>query len=129
MINWSNFPARKLPEIDIAGIKFYLDLRLLEFREVDDFSNRFSVDQLIAYPGGGFIIWIDMNTKKIFEGLQEDAATRQLNLRTVRLPALEKMDPVGYRALKGLPPKLISSKRLKKKIVKPNKGQRKGKKL
>jgi len=121
--NWKNFPARKLPEINLAGTRFFLDLRLWECRDVDDFSNKFSLDDL--YPTSkGFICCFDLTTKNLFYGSKEEYEQRRSELKIVRLPAIAKMDPVGYRAMMGLPPKKEGLPILEKKRVRKSKGKR-----
>ena len=121
---WENWPARKLPEINIAGTLFYLDLRLWECRDVNDFSNKFSLDDLYDLPGGGFICCFDPNTKNLFHGTQDEYDSRKHELKVVRLPSIKKMDPVGWRVLEGLPPKKEKQPLIEKKRVKPSKGKK-----
>lgn len=117
---WENWPARKLPEVDIAGVKFYLDLRLNECREVEDFSNRFNLDDLYDRPNG-YIFCFDPKTKNLFEGNKEQYELRKHELKVIRWPSLKKLDPVGFRALMGLPPKKEKTALLEKKRVKKSK--------
>lgn len=125
MINtdfWKYFPARKLPEIDLADTKFYLDLRLWECRDVDDFSNKFSLDDLYDHDKG-FICCFDLKTKNLFHGTKEEYELRKHELKIVRLPSIKKMDPIGYRAFLGLPPKKETEALLKKNRLKKSKGK------
>lgn len=101
--NWKYFPARKLPEIELAGTMFFLDLRLWECREVDDFSNRFSLDDL-QVTSKGFTCCFDLTTKNLFRGSREEYEQRKQELAIVQLPGISKMDPVGYKAMMGLAP-------------------------
>lgn len=121
---WENWPARKLPEISIAGTSFYLDLRLWECRDVNDFSNKFSLDDLYDLPNGGFICCFDPTTNHLFKGTQEEYDLRKHALKIVRLPSIKKMDPVGWRASQGLPPKKAQQPLLMKKRIKPSKGKK-----
>lgn len=121
---WENWPARKLPEINLAGTRFYLDLRLWECREVNDFSNKFSLDDLYDLPKGGFICCFDLKTKNLFQGTQEEYDARKHELKVVRLPSIKKMDPVGWRVLEGLPPIKEQQPLLEKKRVKKSKGKK-----
>ncbi|MES2328214.1 MAG: hypothetical protein V4539_01340 [Bacteroidota bacterium] len=120
---WENWPARKLPEVDIAGIKFYLDLRLNECREITDFSNRFSLDELYGH-GSGYIFCFDVQTKKLFEGSKQEYELRKHELKIIRWPSLQKLDPVGFRALMGLPPKKEKQTLLQKKRNRKSKGKK-----
>lgn len=121
--NWKHFPARKLPEIDIAGTMFILDLRLWECREVDDFSNRFSLDDLDV-TSNGFTCCFDLTAKNLFHGTREEYEQRRQDLSIVQLPSISKMDPVGYRAMMGLAPLKQSQPLLEKKRVRKSKGKR-----
>lgn len=120
--NWKYFPARRLVEIDLAGTKFFLDLRLWECREVDDFSNKFSLDELYDLPGGGFICCFDLKKKNLFEGTKGEYELRKHELKIVRLPSIKKMDPVGHRALMGLPPLKEQPALLEKKRIRKSRG-------
>ena len=91
--------ARELPKIDIGGTQFYLDLRLNEFREVADFSNRIFLNQLIEFDHGYLIIF-DTRRKNIFNGSEAELFQRKdQDLVWVSLPSLEKMDPLGFKWL------------------------------
>ncbi|MBH2005298.1 MAG: hypothetical protein I8H66_11460 [Sphingobacteriia bacterium] len=120
---WKYFPARKLPEINLAGTRFFLDLRLWECRDVDDFSNKFSLDDL--YPTSkGFICCFDLTTKNLFHGSREEYEQRKQELSIVQLPSISKMDPVGYRAMMGLAPQKQGQPLLEKKRIRKSKGKR-----
>lgn len=121
--NWKHFPARKLPEIDIAGTRFILDLRLWECREVDDFSNRFSLDDLHV-THNGFTCCFDLTAKNLFHGTKEEYEQRRQDLSIVQLPSISKMDPVGYRAMMGLAPQHPTLSCHEKNDVHPSKGKR-----
>lgn len=97
---WSNWGARKLPEINIGGTQFYLDLRLNEFREVNDFSNRIDLD-LLKDTDNGYQLLFDPKIKNIFSGTQAEFEKREMELVVVSLPSLEKMDPLGFSMLIG----------------------------
>lgn len=120
---WENWPARRLPEVDIAGTKFFLDLRLWECREVEDFSNKFSLDDLYD-QGKGFIFCFDGKTKNLFNGSRQEFDKRKHELTVIRWPSLQKLDPVGYCALMGLPPKVEKQALIQKKRIRPSKGKR-----
>lgn len=122
--NWKYFPARKLVEIDLAGTKFYLDLRLWECRDVNDFSNKFSIDDLYDHPCGGFICCFDLKAKNLFQGTKEEFELRKHELKIVRLPSIKKMDPVGYRALQGMHPRKEITPLIEKKRLRKSKGKR-----
>lgn len=86
---------RELPKIDFAGTLFYIDLRLNEFREVNNFMNRIDIDSLYE-TDQGFKCWYDPTSKNIFQGSEGEFVHRQKDLQLLQLPALDKMDPVGF---------------------------------
>lgn len=91
--------ARELPKIDIGGTKFYLDLRLNEFRECDNFMNRLRLDDLIETEEG-YGVCFDPKTKNLFDGTPEEFEKRkETGLIWVQLPRLQEMDPLGFEWL------------------------------
>ncbi len=91
--------ARELPKIDIGGTLFYLDMRLNEFRECDNFMNRMNLNDLNEIEGG-YLVCFDPDTKNYFEGSKESFDHRKdLDLVWVRLPTLQEMDPKGFEWL------------------------------
>lgn len=94
---WQHWPARELPKIDIGGTQFFLDLRLWEMRDVDDFMNKFSIDDLFE-TGTGFKLCFDPKTRNLFDGSAEEYENRKEELKIIDLPSLEEMDPVGWEA-------------------------------
>jgi len=64
--------ARELPKIDIGGTMFYLDLRLNEFREIENFANRINLDEFYETVKGEYKLWFDKGTKNLFLGSPEE---------------------------------------------------------
>ena len=87
--------ARELPIITIGAAKFYLDLRLNEFRDVYNFANRINLDDLYETATGEYKCWFDQKEKNLFTGTQ-DAFHSNKNAIEIMLPSLEKMDPLGF---------------------------------
>jgi len=88
--------ARELPKIDIGGTMFYLDLRLNEFRECENFMNRMNLNKLNETEGG-YEVCFDPKTKNYFEGSKEEFERRKDDdLVCVNLPTLQDMDPLGF---------------------------------
>lgn len=87
--------ARQLPIIDIGGTKFYLDLRLNEFREFDNFANRIDLDDLYETVTGGLVCWFDTKEKNLFAGTHNDFYANK-NAVEIRLPSQQEMDPLGF---------------------------------
>lgn len=96
MHTWKNFPARKLPEVSIGGILFYLDTRLGEFREVENFMNKIDLDDFYWCEQGMEILF-DRQAKSQYTGTEDYDSNP--NVSRVVLPHLEEMDPVGFKAL------------------------------
>lgn len=92
---------RELPKINIGGTLFYLDLRLNEFRECENFMNRLNLDDLNEIEGG-YLVCFDPKTKNYFEGGQEEFEKRKdVDLVWVTLLTLQEMDPLGFKWLMG----------------------------
>lgn len=119
---WENWPARKLVTIELDGVSFYLDLRLWECREVHDFSNRFSLDD-IDCTDNFTRLRFDPTTKNLFHGTEAEFELRKAQLKVIELPPLRVLDPVGFRAKCGLPPLKTTEALLKKKTTTKRKGK------
>ncbi len=87
--------ARELPKIDIGGTMFYLDLRLNEFREIENFANRINLDDLYETATGEYKLWFDKGTKNLFLGTPEEFAIHKKAV-AVTLPSQQQMDPLGF---------------------------------
>jgi hypothetical protein len=92
-----NWPARQLPEVNIGGVIFYMDTRLEEFREVNDFMNRIPFMKL-ACTRKGFQLIFDKISKNLFTGSLMEEKQRK-DVITVRLPPFSVMDPVGWKCM------------------------------
>ncbi len=87
--------ARELPKIDIGGTMFYLDLRLNEFREVENFANRINLDDLYETITGTYKLWFNKKTKNLFLGTPEECKANK-NAVELTLPSQYEMDPLGF---------------------------------
>lgn len=94
---WKHWPARELPKISIGGTEFYLDLRLWEFRDVDDFMNRINIDDLFDTETG-FVLCFDPITKNLFQGTEEEYQQLKDSLKIIELPSLGELDAIGWKA-------------------------------
>ncbi|MES2329985.1 MAG: hypothetical protein V4539_10305 [Bacteroidota bacterium] len=94
---WQHWPARELPKIDIGGTQFYLDLRLWEMRDVDDFMNKICIDDLFETENG-FKLCFDPKTKNLFQGTEEEYHALKDSLKIIELPSLGEMDAIGWKA-------------------------------
>jgi hypothetical protein len=74
---------------------FYLDMRLQEFRQVD---NLFNTIEFVEFQENekGLSIQFDMNKRTAFHGTQEEKRERKDLVKMIQLPPLWKMDPVGW---------------------------------
>lgn len=117
---WKYFPARRLPEVEIAGTNFFLDLRLWEMREVENFANKIDLDDLHDNDFA-FEFAFDTRTKNLFveENIPEEA-----HVRYIKLPPLSKLDPIGWNALHEKRTKQSHQQLLQKKKTKVFKGKR-----
>ncbi len=92
--------ARELPKIDVAGERYYIDLRLNEFRHVDDFMNRIFIDDDLVDKGDKFLLAYDKVHRCVFRGEREEFEARNgSGIVVVELPSLQKMDPEGFEWL------------------------------
>jgi hypothetical protein len=135
---WSQWPARKLVEIEINRVRFYLDLRLWECRSVKDFSKKFSLDRVIMMKDHIRLCW-DPRTKNVFQGNQDELHQRQHEMRWYQLPTIDQLDPIGYRAHLGYAPMTQKEMEIEQKyqaakpevsrkaVLVPEKGSRKNK--
>lgn len=95
IFDMSSRRARELPKIEIGGTMFYLDLRLNEFREVENFANRIDLDELYETGEGHYKLGFDKKTKNLFEGTREEFNACKHAVE-VTLPSQQKMDPLGF---------------------------------
>jgi hypothetical protein len=86
--------ARQLPIIDIGGTNFYLDIRLNQFRDVNNFANSISLDNLYETANGDFKLGFDRSKKNLFTGTREEFVVAKHAVE-VTLPRVDKMDPLG----------------------------------
>lgn len=89
--------ARELPKIDIGGVMFYVDLRLCELRQMENFMKRIDIHSDIYRSKGRNVVLFDQLNKDIFRG---DHATldKRFNkdIFEIRVPTLKEMDPEGF---------------------------------
>jgi hypothetical protein len=86
---------RTLPTINIADEMYYIDLRLREFRHVDDLMNSISFDQLFEADGRNLFLY-DSQSKNVFSGDDEEYERRKEEIELVNLPDFAEMDPEGF---------------------------------
>lgn len=84
-----------LPVINLYGTEFFLDLRLKEFRQVDNFNNKIqwhALDQDALH----FMLWYNTTTKNAFTGTFEQARQRE-DVKALVLPPLDLMIRDGVK--------------------------------
>lgn len=88
---------RQLPIIKVDNIKFFVDVNMEEFRQVDAANNKISFND-IKETGDHLEFYFDRNSKNIFKGTEQERAARN-DVKFVKLPSYFKLDPVGMRLL------------------------------
>nr|WP_157535927.1 hypothetical protein [Mucilaginibacter sp. L294] len=92
---------RLLPEIDIAGTLFHVDIVKLEFREVGNPLNRMPI--IGAKEEMGFShFFFDTHAKNLFAGKEDMKIGIPDHVRIILLPPLKELDPIGLARQQGL---------------------------
>jgi hypothetical protein len=86
---------RTLPKINIADEMYFIDLRLREFRHVDDLMNSISFDQMFEADGRNLFLY-DSQSKNVFSGSDLEYEMRKDEIELVNLPGFAQMDPEGF---------------------------------
>ncbi len=86
---------RLLPMINLYGTDFFLDLRLKEFREVDNPNNKIQWNAL-GDDEFHFMLWYNTTTKNAFTGTLEQARQRD-DVKALVLPPLDLMIRDGVK--------------------------------
>lgn len=84
---------RKLPILRIYDTNFYVDLKLLEFRQVDNAENAISFKN-VQDNGDHTAIVYDPATKNAFQGTWKEMNERS-DVRLIKLPAMINLDRPG----------------------------------
>jgi hypothetical protein len=108
---------RLLPEINIAGTIFHVDIEKLEFRQVADPSNRMPIIGAKEEMGFSHFLF-DTKTKNLFTGDAKMPDSVPGHVRIVLLPPLKELDPIGLARQQGLPDDYHNNRRtLKEKPI------------
>lgn len=97
--------GRMLPVWTMAGTDFFLDIRLNEFRERNDFSNRISLDSLL-HEEHGMALFFDKQLKTVVLG-EIDVSKLPDHIELVTIPPLADLDPVGAARHYGADPDIL----------------------
>lgn len=84
---------RGLPKITIRNLEFYVDIRQMEFRQVDDPHNAISFRD-VQDNGDHTALLFDPQTKNAFSGTQAELSQRS-DVELVKLPPLLELDLDG----------------------------------
>ena len=87
---------RRLPMVKIHDPDFYVDLKRLEFRQVNDPKNAISFRN-VQDNGDHTAVVYDPKTRNAFQGTWEELMTRK-DVGVIRLPALINLDREGLVA-------------------------------
>ncbi len=100
--SWKERTERgELPEIDIAGTLFSVDIKKLEFREVANPQNRMPI--IGAKEEMGFShFFFDTKAKNHYAGDTHNVNEIPEYVRIVLLQPLKDLDPLGFARLQGL---------------------------
>lgn len=94
-----------LPTIEIAGHTFYVDIRMNKLRPKDDFlSNGISFCEIEDYLNEEkevYIIPYDPQKKELGKIDYETITEIPKNLIIVKIPSIDKLDPVGWNRQHG----------------------------
>ena len=85
---------RALPTVKIYDTSFYVDVRLEEFRQTDNPSNRIPFADLNETPTGHNTFFYDTTTKNVYRG-NFDEMTTDPNVRFIKLPSIWELDREG----------------------------------
>lgn len=86
---------RELPKVDIGGTEFFIDLRLEEFRQVNNPFNTIQFGELLENEQG-YVLCYDPVKKTAFHGDRQELEERKTEIKLIQLPRLQVMDPVGF---------------------------------
>jgi len=84
----------KLPEIEIAGKDYYVDLRLNELRSTTDHNNKIDLSVLVTTFDGRYINFYNTDSEK-FVQIKGDITQIPENVKMILIPAPISLDPVS----------------------------------
>ncbi|AOM80064.1 hypothetical protein [Pedobacter steynii] len=92
---------RHLPEVDIEGTAFYVDVMREELRQKEDRLNRISFN-VFSQEGNGYTFLYDRATKNVAEADQDHPVMKETFV-WVTLPALMELDAEGIALKYNIP--------------------------
>jgi len=96
-------PERELPQVNIYGTMFLIDIARHEFRQVDHPENRFTMGDIPEEMGFTHFLY-DTETKNRFAGKWEQGKPIPDQVRIILVPPMKDLDPDGLAIKQGLPP-------------------------
>jgi hypothetical protein len=109
-------PERELPEINIAGTLFLIDLVKSEFRQKDDPFNRMTLGDAKEEMGFSHFLF-DTETKNKYIGNVGKASDVPEHVKIILVSPLKDMDPVGLARRHGLPDDFYGNKKAEKVVL------------
>jgi hypothetical protein len=113
-----NNPKGRLPVVNLYGTDFFLDLRLAEFRAVEDHTKRISWDH-VDDSDLNIQIWYDATAKSGFNGTYQQALDHG-NVKWITLPPLDQLVREGIARHDDLVKAAAQSQQAPNKIMKPD---------
>lgn len=89
--------VRELPKVTIGGEQFYVNLRLDEFRQVNNPHNAISFND-VEHNDDHLLVLYDHHSKNAFQGTEHDLQSRN-DVEFVKLKPFKELDPVGWNRL------------------------------
>jgi hypothetical protein len=103
-------PERLLPEMKIGNTLFTIDIEQLEFRQVDNPTNRMPI--IGAKEEMGFShFFFDTQTKNLYAGETKTSNSIPDHVIIVLLPPLKDLDPVGLARKQGFAEDIYNNRR------------------
>jgi len=79
----------ELPDYNVGGTQFHVDITHGELRQVSDPANRIPFDEM-AFRNGHYEFLFDKSTKNVFKG---NPASKPDSVVAIRMPHPYKLDP------------------------------------
>jgi len=95
-------PERELPQVNIYGTMFLIDIARHEFRQVDNPDNRITMGDVPEEMGFTHFLY-DTETKNRFAGILVKGEPVPDHVRIILVPPMKDLDPDGLAIKQGLP--------------------------
>ncbi|MCS3801066.1 hypothetical protein [Niastella sp. OAS944] len=92
-----------LPRISLAGTEFYIDIRLMEMRQVDQWFNRISLNQLdVTRDGEHYLLFFNKKKNTLFTN-NSNVELLPKHVVCLKIPHELALDPIVYARKMGQP--------------------------